>query len=75
MAKKPDMTAVKDFFFKYGERVGLFTCIGVALLLLVMGFADATGPGTPGGEGWDLTLKKVGSPIKQKLAHPPMRIR
>jgi hypothetical protein len=67
MAKKPDMTVVKDFLFKYGERVALFTCAGVALLLLVMGFSGATGPGTATGEPWEATLKKAQNPINSQL--------
>jgi len=53
MAKKPDMAAIKEFLFRYGERVGLFACIGIALLLLIMGFMGASGPGTTNGEPWD----------------------
>jgi hypothetical protein len=67
MAKKPDMTVVKDFLFRYGERVALVVCGGVALLLLVMGVMDASGPGTPAGDSWDNTLKNSAKPINAKL--------
>src|SRR5947209_3218141 len=69
MAKKPDMTVVKTFFFNHGERVALFTCIAVALLLIVWSMSGAVGPGTTSGKAWDEELSVAAKGLKQKI--PP----
>ncbi len=67
MAKKLDLSGVKDFLFRYGERVALFTCIAVAVLLVVWGLAGATGPGTPNGKGWGETILMESKNLKAKI--------
>ena len=59
MAKKLDLSGVKVFLFQYGERVALFTCAGIAILLLVWGVMGASGPGTDNGEPWAAVIKKA----------------
>jgi hypothetical protein len=67
MAKKLDLSGVKNFMFKYGERVALFTCIGVAALLIASGLAGAVGSGTPSGDPWDKTIGDAASALKRRL--------
>jgi hypothetical protein len=64
MAKKPDMARVKEFFFKYGERVALIAIACIAVLLVAMGLSGATGPGTPNGEPWDKSLDKAAKTVQ-----------
>lgn len=45
MAKKFNMTVVKDTFFKHGEKIALGTCVFVALLLGALAFLRAMGAG------------------------------
>jgi hypothetical protein len=70
MAKKPDLSAVKNFFFHYGERVALFACIGIAVLLLVWGLAGATGPGTKNGDPWSKVLSAEAQKVNQRVQTP-----
>jgi hypothetical protein len=67
MAKKLDLSGVKNFMFKYGERVALFTCIGVAVLLIASGLTGAVGSGTPSGDPWDKAIAKAAKDLKDKL--------
>src|SRR4051794_11664485 len=59
MAKKLDMSRAKEFLFKHGERVALFTCAGIALLLVVYSTWGAVGAGTVKGEPIHVALKKA----------------
>ena len=68
--KKIDLSGVKEFLFHYGERVALFTCIGVALALLIWGIAGAAGPGTTNGDPWDKTLSGAATKLKQQIPPP-----
>ncbi len=67
MAKKPDLSGVKTFFFNYGERVALGACVAVALLLVVWGLSGATGPATP----WDAQLKQAAQGLQQRIPPAP----
>ncbi len=67
MAKKLDLSGAKDFLFRYGERIGLFTCIGLALLLVVWGLAGAAGPGTASGKPWAEEIKREATNLEQRI--------
>jgi hypothetical protein len=71
MAKKLDMSRVKEFFFQYGERVALFACIAAAVLLLVWGVVGASGPGTKSGEPWDAALGKASKSVRAQMNVQP----
>src|SRR5438105_10942346 len=67
MAKKMDLSGVKTFLFQYGERVALFGCIAVAVLLIVMGLLGASGPGTPGGAAWAPTIAIAAKKLEAQM--------
>src|SRR6516165_2590125 len=68
MAKKMDLSGVKTFLFNYGERVGLFTCIGIAVLLLIWGVMGASGPGTANGDAWASVIGKGAKGVQQRIS-------
>lgn len=71
MAKKPDLSGVKTFFFNYGERVALGACVAVALLLVFWGLSGATGPGTATGKPWQEELSLAAKQLKAKIPAAP----
>src|SRR5262249_12274822 len=68
MLKKIDMTKVKDFLLKHGEKVGLGVCASIALFLGLWGFVRAWSAGTPeqSNLSWSQTFKKKGEEIEKK---------
>ncbi len=49
MAKKIDLSGMKEFFFNHGEKVALGTCAFLALVLGLWGLIEALGAGKPTG--------------------------
>lgn len=69
MAKKIDMSRVKNFLFLYGERVALGLCLGTAVLLIVLGLWSASGAGNASnGKPWADALKDASNGLQSKIA-------
>jgi hypothetical protein len=69
--KKPDLGAVKTFFFEKGEKIGVVLCTGIMVLIvgwsLYKGF---TSGGAPSGKSWPKEIETVAQNINQQMNRP-----
>lgn len=69
MAKKPDLSAVKDFLFNHGEKVALGVCAFIAIVLGGLKLWDAAGAGyASNGKPWKLAFDEAKNGVQTKLA-------
>ena len=75
MAKKINMSAVKEFMFQHGEKVALGTCVFLALVFGLLGLLRAMSAGNADGSSdtYASEFKKHGKRIRQEYegATPP----
>jgi hypothetical protein len=69
--KKPDLGAIKTFFFEKGEKVGVVLCTAVMVLIvgwsLYKGFTTA---GAPSGKSWPDEIKGVAEALDRQMQAP-----
>ncbi len=68
MKIKLDMSAIKQFLFEKGERVGLIAC--TAIMVLVVGYALYSGMSSRGadtGEPWDKAISTAANRVRQQI--------
>jgi hypothetical protein len=77
MAKKINMSRVKDFLFNHGEKVALGACAVLGIILGLWGVMGASGAGRqPGGKSWPEyfaeATRRIRSGIDQSGAGEPV---
>jgi len=70
MAKKPDLSAAKEFLFNHGEKVALGVCAFIAIVLggLKLWGSASAGYAPDSGEPWKIAFDKAQSNLSSQIA-------
>src|SRR5579871_4827878 len=70
MPKKPsfDSKKMKEFFLRKGERLGLWTAVGISLLLVVTSLPKSQAPA--GSPTWQTAFASTAANTKQQIENP-----
>src|SRR5688572_26488907 len=69
--KKPDLGALKTFFFEKGEKIGVILCTGVMVLIVGWSlYSGFTTGGAPSGKSWPKEIQDGADAIEARIRAP-----